>query len=476
VNSHLTVAALPVRHGIRLVAHGYLEEGMAARERLARQPDDEALHDFRVALRRLRSWLQAWRPWFEDTVRKRDRQELRALARATNDARDLEVQLAWLEQHPMPARVSAAADALAEQLRDSRRAADHSAARAAHRFPALARRLSKDFSQYTTPVMADRLPRLETTGSVAALLAAERAVELRRHVDAVRTTDDATAAHEARIAGKRLRYLLEPFRDDVEHGKRAIQQLREFQDDFGQLHDIDVMLGLIAAAVADREFGSGQARDQAEALAAHVQGLRAEAYSAARARWHGKDGENLFREVDRFVNALGETSAPPGIEIERKYLLSGLPTRRKNRRITEIDQGWLPGERVFERIRRIRSESGTRWFRTIKLGRGLSRIEVEEEIDQALFRSLWKLTRGRRLRKRRYIFTENGREWVVDRFVGRDLVLAEVELETADEEAEPPSWLKPYIVKDVTGDRRYENVNLVLPEDAAPAERRSNPS
>jgi CYTH domain-containing protein len=58
------------------------------------------------------------------------------------------------------------------------------------------------------------------------------------------------------------------------------------------------------------------------------------------------------------------------------------------------------------------------------------------------------------------VFLDDGVEWVVDRFEGRDLVLAEIELDSASRKVEIPAWLKPYVVRDVTGDRHYENVNL----------------
>jgi CYTH domain-containing protein len=158
--------------------------------------------------------------------------------------------------------------------------------------------------------------------------------------------------------------------------------------------------------------------------------------------------------------------APPSLEIERKYLLSALPRRRKDRTVRRIDQGWLPGDKVLERVRRIREGDTTRWLRTVKLGHGLVRTEIEEPIDETLFRALWRLTRGRRVSKWRYVFRDGDRVWEIDRFIGRDLVLAEVELASTDASVEPPEWLARYIVREVTGEPRYENVNLAR-EDGA---------
>ena len=92
----------PVRRVTRTVALGHLADAVAARARLAAAADAEALHDFRVALRRLRSWERAFRPYFEDELPKKLRRKLRDLARDTGASRDLEVHLAWLAEQRGP--------------------------------------------------------------------------------------------------------------------------------------------------------------------------------------------------------------------------------------------------------------------------------------------------------------------------------------------------------------------------------------
>ena len=101
-----------------------------------------------------------------------------------------------------------------------------------------------------------------------------------------------------------------------------------------------------------------------------------------------------------------------------------------------------------------------RYWRTIKAGRGVSRIEAEEEIDAPLFESLWPLTEGRRVVKDRHAIEDGGRIWEIDRFLGSDLVLAEVELPSASAEAPLPAWLAPHVIREVTGEDAYVNRNL----------------
>ena len=107
-------------------------------------------------------------------------------------------------------------------------------------------------------------------------------------------------------------------------------------------------------------------------------------------------------------------SPPPDlpVEIERKYLLSGRPEMPRPKQVFEVEQGYIPGEKLVERLRRQRDDAGvTRYFRTIKLGSGVQRTEIEDETDARTFEHLWQLTDGRRLTKRRYVVPNGDDEW-----------------------------------------------------------------
>ena len=149
------------------------------------------------------------------------------------------------------------------------------------------------------------------------------------------------------------------------------------------------------------------------------------------------------------------------LEIERKYLLSRLPALPSPTDVLEIDQGYLPGVNVLERLRRQRSRNGTtRYFRTVKVGAGVERIELEDETDQRTFDHLWLLTEGRRLRKRRYLVPNGADTWEIDEFTDRMLVLAELEIEAADAVISFPHWLTPTLVREVTDEREFTNSSL----------------
>jgi CYTH domain-containing protein len=96
----------------------------------------------------------------------------------------------------------------------------------------------------------------------------------------------------------------------------------------------------------------------------------------------------------------------------------------------------------------------------VKLGSGVSRIEVEETCAQKTFEKLWTLTSGKRVRKHRYAIAEGDLTWEIDVFTDRELVLAEVELPSAERVPEIPLWLAPYIVRDVTDEPAFLNLHL----------------
>lgn len=62
--------------------------------------------------------------------------------------------------------------------------------------------------------------------------------------------------------------------------------------------------------------------------------------------------------------------------------------------------------------------------------------------------------------KRRHVVPDGSYTWEIDEFLDRDLFLAEVELNDPAEKVVLPEWLAPYVVRDVTGTKKYVNLNL----------------
>lgn len=145
------------------------------------------------------------------------------------------------------------------------------------------------------------------------------------------------------------------------------------------------------------------------------------------------------------------------IEIERKFLVKGDAWRSLAVGVL-YRQGYI--SRGNGRTVRVR-QAGDRAYLTIK-GRaiGLSRSEFEYEIpvDDAEI-MLTTLCDQPLIEKKRYRIKIGDLIWEVDEFLGENqgLVLAEVELEQAEQTITLPDW----IGAEVSGDPRYYNSNLV---------------
>lgn len=481
----MTLLSLSAEEASRRIAIGLVREAAAAALRLADRTDLEALHDLRVALRRLRSIVRALKEPLAGSLPRRRRARLRELAASTGEARDAEVQLEWatsmLDGSLEPEERVAVTYLQGEWAARRDAAFGRIDGVVLPRLAALLPRLERDLSSYVTEhlVFSSAASR-PTLGSTVASLAEAEVAALGRGLRLVTTIDDLTLAHAARIHGKRLRYLLEPFRAEDADVDAAVRTLRTLQELLGDLNDRAVRTAEITRAL--ESLATSQARDLAReaqgewspvsdrVLADGVQpGLlsvlrregarKAQTFEALVRDWvRGPGLAELEMRVRALATSLARSEAPR--EIERKYLLRSLPTRTEGAPSMRIEQGYLPGKTLIERVRRIRDERGERFLRTVKLGAGVSRIEVEEECSRVLFHKLWALTKGRRVVKTRYAIREGERTWEIDAFTDRTLFLAEIELPSESTEVVIPDWLAPHVVRDVTDESKYVNARL----------------
>ncbi|MEO6443865.1 MAG: CHAD domain-containing protein [Gemmatimonadaceae bacterium] len=470
----------------RMVAIALLADALAQRERLAQRDDPEALHDFRVAVRRLRSWLRVQGSVLGRSAPKRAHKWLRRLAHATNASRDAEVFIAWLarEKATLTARQRVGAAWLTHRLQQQQQLASGKiAAQVARDFERARELLEERLPVYQLSLHVHEGARMATfAGEMASLVRGQSAL-LRRRLDLLRTRHDDEAAHRARIAGKRLRYLLEPIESHVAEGKPTIARLKRLQDALGDFHDTHVWIGVVSDAIekASREEAKRLAdaarmtdttdespvkrlyartpRPGLMAIAEHLHERARITFEQVQSDWFGEGGAVLFGGIESIAIDL-DTRARSGVEIERKYLLAALPMELPAREVREITQGYLPGERLVERLRRTRVGETERFFRTVKAGTGVVRTELEEECSREVFDALWPLTEGRRVIKRRHVVPDGLLHWEIDEFLDRRLVLAEIELPSADVVPEFPSWLVPSVEREVTGEAEYVNANL----------------
>jgi adenylate cyclase len=144
-------------------------------------------------------------------------------------------------------------------------------------------------------------------------------------------------------------------------------------------------------------------------------------------------------------------------EIERKFLVLGDAWRRKAGHPATIVQGYLARGR--QATVRVRIKDGRSATLTVKSReRGVSRSEFEYRISVKDAKMLLELCGRSRIEKQRYTIAHGKLTWEIDVFAGahEGLVLAEVELDSAEEPVALPSW----IGEEVTSDPSYRNSAL----------------
>ena len=201
----------------------------------------EALHRMRVALRRLRSLVRAFRDLWTAETAQRLLEQLAALAHRLGRKRDQDVMLAELPDAiaALPEPLREAAQTILADLNDrqqAERTALHTWLRSPERLQSTENLLSALLSPMAdSPLGSQPI----TTAAGPRLLEAARLV--RRLAKNLPEDLPIAQLHQLRIAGKRLRYLAE----EIQHlpgmaSKKAIAQLTKLQHSLGTVCDHEV--------------------------------------------------------------------------------------------------------------------------------------------------------------------------------------------------------------------------------------------
>jgi CHAD domain-containing protein len=266
--------------------------------------DDEAVHDFRVALRRLRTLLRPARRVYGKKQLRSIAEDLRTFAQTTGALRDEEVLRETLTSLELPGEIRAAVDAwitrrvrqertlrarIVDVLRDGR---DRAPRRRPSRPPGEAEP-APDATPRLEPCLArleKRISRRKAKRCGAEELGRQTIEDALGDVRAFATCEpsDGPALHALRIRFKRLRYSAETFAPVLgERAHHIAKSASRMQRRLGQLHDVDEAIVRI-----------GRARSLSRAQRTAV----LEALGAERARLTEKVKEELSHEL----TALGD--------------------------------------------------------------------------------------------------------------------------------------------------------------------------
>lgn len=146
------------------------------------------------------------------------------------------------------------------------------------------------------------------------------------------------------------------------------------------------------------------------------------------------------------------------VEIERKFIVLGDAWRREVSRSERMAQGYLAGPPASKCSVRVRIAGEAAHLNIKSLAIGIERDEYEYEIPLADAERMLGTLAGNRVEKTRHRVEIGAHVFEVDEFTGENagLVVAEVELDDANEAFPRPAWLG----REVSDLARYYNLNL----------------
>lgn len=212
--------------------------------------DIEYVHRFRVSIRKMRSMLSLFKALFPDELRRELNQQLKAIVKRTNQLRDLDVFLDEEDSFraDIPAAFEQGADALFVVCRRERSEAQK----------AFAEYLNSDVFKQDIANLVTGLDRLVAEGPFGkghkpinkwvAKRLRKQVVKLADQCAEISHEVDDEAIHSIRIRFKKVRYLLDGFREVFERKsfKKMKKRLKGLQNHLGYYNDLSVQIEFLS--------------------------------------------------------------------------------------------------------------------------------------------------------------------------------------------------------------------------------------
>lgn len=196
--------------------------------------DSESLHKLRVALRRLRTLWWAYEPYLDKAAAKAHRREFKLLADAAGHTRNWDVLRSVLS---VENSTEHSFTRLLEKV-DECRKCSLTASRAIIESVDLDQLLGIQVESSRVRLHSQAYDEPLTAFAARRIAAAERSLNKRVQRARAHQNPEYAELHQLRIAGKKLRYMLEffvPILDDCDSS--SIQSLAALQDELGALND-----------------------------------------------------------------------------------------------------------------------------------------------------------------------------------------------------------------------------------------------
>jgi CHAD domain-containing protein len=250
--------------------------------------DIEELHDMRVATRRMRSAFDIFSPAFNPKVMKRYLKGLKKIGRVLGQVRDMDVilqngliyqrKLSEIEQpgiDPLLAEWKQVIDTERMMLIKHLQSVEYE-------------RFKEDFNRFLQAGARDQSAidqgneGISKVRDIVPILIYSRYASVRAY-ETIVPTASINQLHELRIEFKKFRYTLEYFKEILnESVSKTINEIKQYQDHLGELHDADVACQLVKGFLkkweANQQRSPIQDRINPEPIVIYIAYLHSERY------------------------------------------------------------------------------------------------------------------------------------------------------------------------------------------------------
>ena len=306
--------------GLRLALKKRFDEMLGLSHAANNGKDSDAVHDMRVASRRLRSALEDSMPYLKDKAVNSTIKQLRSIADALGEVRDQDVAILALEK--LASRTKPEILSTVQDLIRSRKKIRKEARRSLKkRLKDELEDVSSDFENALKPSTKSGRNRKHSGPNranpsytmMATLIVQKRLRELEKLSRGLSKPGTAEALHDMRIAAKRLRYAIELFSvcwpsESLTYAKK----IARLQSALGQVHDCDVWIESLDEQL-QQAIQSGKA-DETKAytwLVNHFIKLRNRHLGLAIRLWRLWETDGLSNQLKNLIAARHAATSQP---------------------------------------------------------------------------------------------------------------------------------------------------------------------
>ena len=275
--------------------------------------DIEYLHKTRVATRKLRATLPIFKSCFSEKTYKRSLKTIKKAARMLGAARDLDVEISFIEdyQKTLDDSNKKGINVLLTELKEKRIGLQKSIAKGLEKVEAVA--VLNDLKEVCIEAAVEKCQQVDKS-RIMAKASWNIAIRLDDLLSMHRYVNQEAAEnkhHEMRIYAKKLRYTMETFAPIYDNQlAEQIKTIRSFQDILGAMHDYDVWRTQIQS-----NFNAQSTQKLAQSVASkqymqvlmyfseYLKESRKAKYTEFAALWNENKKSGFFRDLKKLTAA-----------------------------------------------------------------------------------------------------------------------------------------------------------------------------